>query len=103
MGDTSATDWASAISSVIAATISIITVTTVYVAARQLLTEHRAYQMGLSQDTLGPWHDKVKKKQLQLISIQVATGVIPNGFMRKTKINVPHISAQNKNWIPAKK
>ncbi|KAJ2978134.1 hypothetical protein NUW58_g7589 [Xylaria curta] len=75
MGD-SLTDWISAISSTIAAAISIITVITVYVAARQLLTEHRAYQMGLSQNTLGPWHDKVKTKHLLGLQQEICTPTI---------------------------
>ncbi|KAI0446544.1 hypothetical protein F4803DRAFT_19308 [Xylaria telfairii] len=72
----SRTDWISAITSTIAAAISIITIITVYIAARQLLTEHRAYQMGLSQETLGPWHDKVKTKHLLGLQQEICTPTI---------------------------
>lgn len=60
----SVTDWISAVCSVIAAVIGLVTVVTVYVAARQLLTERREYRTGLSEETLGPWDKKVKTKQL---------------------------------------
>ncbi|KAJ8128846.1 hypothetical protein O1611_g4787 [Lasiodiplodia mahajangana] len=72
----SSTDWISAITSTIAAAISIVTLITVYVAARQLLTEHRAYQLGLSPDTLGPWHDKVKRKRLLGLQQEICTPTI---------------------------
>jgi len=67
------TDWVSMVCSAIAALFALVTVVTVYVAARQLLTEHRAYQMGLSQETLGPWHAMVKTKQLLGLQQTIAT------------------------------
>ncbi|GAW20872.1 hypothetical protein ANO14919_103840 [Xylariales sp. No.14919] len=72
----SSSDWISAVSSVIAAAISIVTLITVYVAAIQLLTEHRAYQMGLSPDTLGIWHDKVKTKRLLGLQQEICTPTV---------------------------
>jgi hypothetical protein len=72
----SLTDWISAVCSAIAAFIGLITVITVYIAARQLLTEHQAYEMGLSEDTLGPWRSKVKTKKLLGLQQQIQTPVI---------------------------
>ncbi len=89
MSDTgSVTDWISAVCSTIAAVIALVTVITVYVAARQLLTEHRAYQMGLSEETLGPWHKKVKTKELLGMQQQISTPVITLPTLVK------------KNWKP---
>ncbi len=84
----SVTDWISAVCSAIAAAIALVTVITVYVAARQLLTEHRAYQMGLSEETLGSWHKKVKTKELLGMQQQISTPVITLPALVK------------KNWEP---
>jgi hypothetical protein len=70
------TDWVSAVCSAIAAIIALITLVTVYVAARQLLTEHKAYQLGLSHEALGPWHTKVKRKRLLGLQQTIVTPVI---------------------------
>lgn len=72
----STTDWVSAISSVIAVVFALVTVVTVYVAARQLLSERREYQMGLSIDALGPWHTRVKTRHLLGLQQQIATPAI---------------------------
>ncbi|KAK4450135.1 hypothetical protein QBC34DRAFT_325009 [Podospora aff. communis PSN243] len=84
----SVTDWISAICSAVGAAVAVITVITVYVAARQLLTEHKAYQLGLAEDTLGPWHKKVKTKSLFGLQQQVST---PN-------ITLPLL--MKNNWRP---
>ncbi|KAJ8115250.1 hypothetical protein ONZ43_g4712 [Nemania bipapillata] len=81
----SPTDLVSTISSIIGAVIGIITLVTVYVAARQLLTEHRAYQMGLSPDTLGSWHDKVKTKRLLGLQQEICTPTITLPMLLKQK------------------
>ncbi|KAI1362039.1 hypothetical protein F5Y08DRAFT_313216 [Xylaria arbuscula] len=81
----SSSDWISAVSSVIAAAISIVTLITVYVAARQLLTEHRTYQMGLSPDTLGIWHDKVKTKRLLGLQQEISTPTITLPMLLKQR------------------
>ncbi|KAK0753006.1 hypothetical protein B0T18DRAFT_451429 [Schizothecium vesticola] len=72
----STTDMVSAISSVIAVVFALVTVVTVYVAARQLLSERCEYQMGLSLDALGPWHTKIKTRRLLGLQQQIATPVI---------------------------
>ncbi|KAL2268058.1 hypothetical protein VTJ83DRAFT_2904 [Remersonia thermophila] len=84
----SITDWISAICSVIAAGVALITLITVYVAARQVLTEHKAYSTGLSREALGPWHIKVKTKQLLGLQQTIATPLI----------SVPHVVKSN--WQP---
>jgi hypothetical protein len=84
----SITDWISAICSAVGAAVAVITVITIYVAARQLLTEHKAYQLGLAEDTLGPWHKNVKTKSLFGLQQQVST---PN-------ITLPLL--MKNNWRP---
>lgn len=64
MADNSVTDYVSAVCSAVAAVIALVTVVTVVVAVRQLLTEHRAYSSGLSQQALGPWQERVRTKRL---------------------------------------
>lgn len=66
----------SAILSAIAVGIGLVTLVTVFVAAKQLLTEHQAYQLGLSPEALGPWHEKVKTKQLLGLQQQISTPTI---------------------------
>ncbi|KAK4205524.1 hypothetical protein QBC40DRAFT_302794 [Triangularia verruculosa] len=68
-----ATDYVSAASSVIAAMFGLVTVVTVIVAARQLPTEHRVYASGLSQQVLGPWHDKVRTRRLLGLQREINT------------------------------
>lgn len=82
------TDWISAICSAIAAAISLITLLTVYVAARQLLTEHKAYEVGLSREALGPWKAKVKTKRLFGLQQIIATPVISASLLLR------------RNWQP---
>lgn len=69
----SPSDWISAVCAVIATVIALVTVVTVYVAARQLLNEHRAYQLGLSFDSLGPWRSKVKTKKHMGLQQEIAS------------------------------
>lgn len=101
------TDWIAMVCSAIAALFALVTVVTVYVAARQLLTEHRAYQIGLSQQALGPWHDKVKTGHLLGLQQTIATPVIsvplllkqewrpefifPTGFEPSDSQSDPHV------------
>lgn len=70
----STTDWVSAISSVIAVAFAVLAVATVYVAARQLLSERREYKLGLSLDALGPWQTKVRTRRL--VGLKIATPLI---------------------------
>ncbi|KAL2270704.1 hypothetical protein VTJ83DRAFT_75 [Remersonia thermophila] len=79
------TDLISAICSIIAALIALVTLVTVYVAARQLLTERRAYEMGLSQDALGPWQGKVKTRQLLGLQQNIATPTVSVPSLVKQK------------------
>ncbi|KAI0895206.1 hypothetical protein F4806DRAFT_503188 [Annulohypoxylon nitens] len=65
--------WVSAVCSIISVFIGLITLVTVFVAARQLLTEHRIYELGLSTLSLGPWHTKVNRKQLLGMQQQIVT------------------------------
>jgi len=91
MSDTaSITDGISAVCSAIAGAIGFVTVITVYVAARQLLTEHRTYQMGLSEETLGLWHKRIKTKELLGMQQRISTPVItlPTLVKKQWKPNV---------------
>lgn len=82
----SATDWVSAISSVVAVAFAVLAVATVYVAARQLLSERREYQLGLSLGALGPWQTKVKTRRL--VGLKIATPLV----------SIPVLLKQN--WDP---
>lgn len=83
----SPTDWISAVCSVIAAAIALITVITVYIAARQLLTEHQTYQMGLSEAALGPWCTKVNRKKSLGMRQQISTPIITLPALIKSNWN----------------
>ncbi|KAI5797850.1 hypothetical protein DFH27DRAFT_514978 [Peziza echinospora] len=58
-GSNSAVDWTSAISSLVAAIIGVVTLVTVYLAAVQILTQRQIYQLGISPRALGAWRNKV--------------------------------------------
>ncbi|KAF1833155.1 hypothetical protein BDW02DRAFT_570352 [Decorospora gaudefroyi] len=68
-----APDWISAVSGLVAAVITLITLFTVYVAALQLLSERRKYRHSLSHMALGPWRPKVLSSSLFGFRTSVST------------------------------
>ncbi|KAK1763630.1 hypothetical protein QBC33DRAFT_613519 [Phialemonium atrogriseum] len=83
----SVADYISTVCSVIAAVFGLVTVVTVVVAVRQLLTEHRAYASGLSQQALGPWHDKVRTRRLLGLQQEINTPTITVPSLLKANWN----------------
>ncbi|KAI8664370.1 hypothetical protein NCS55_00945400 [Fusarium keratoplasticum] len=83
----SVTDYISAICSAIAAVFALATVVTVIVAVRQLLTEHRAYASGLSQQALGPWHDNIRTRRLLGLQQEIKTPTITVPSLLKANWN----------------
>ncbi|KAI1150748.1 hypothetical protein F4825DRAFT_477747 [Nemania diffusa] len=66
------TDWISAVSSLAAAVIGVMTLLTVYVGAMQILSENRIYRHGLSWMSLGPWQAMVAKRTLFGLQRQIS-------------------------------
>lgn len=107
-GAISVTDYISTVSSVVAAVLGLVTVVTVVVAARQLLTEHRAYESGLSQQALGSWHDKVRTRRLLglvrfLVSLIRFDVTLDSSDMQQQEINTPTITVPSllkADWNP---
>lgn len=87
MADNSVTDYVSAVCSAVAAVIALVTVVTVVVAVRQLLTEHRAYSSGLSQQALGPWQERVRTKRLLGLQQEINTPTITIPSLLKVNWN----------------
>ncbi|ESU15563.1 hypothetical protein FGSG_09044 [Fusarium graminearum PH-1] len=94
MADNSVTDYVSAVCSAVAAVIALVTVVTVVVAVRQLLTEHRAYSSGLSQQALGPWHERVRTKRL--LGLFSFPGVAPSASEDSTD---PEKALAKASWV----
>lgn len=68
-----ASEWISAVSGLVAAVITLITLFTVYVAALQMLSERRKYRHSLSHMALGPWRPYVLSSSLLGLRTSVAT------------------------------
>lgn len=82
------TDWISAVCSLVAAIVAVVTLLTVYLAAMQILSRRQVYRLGVSTKSLGPWKSKV---------------VTPSLLRMQTQISTPTISLPNlvkKNWQP---
>ncbi|KAL6819530.1 hypothetical protein J3E69DRAFT_342869 [Trichoderma sp. SZMC 28015] len=63
-GGANVTDWVSAVSGLVAALVSIVTLFTVYIGAMQLLSQSRMFRHGLSWRSIGPWKSTVARWQL---------------------------------------
>jgi len=81
-------DWISAISSLVAAVVALLTLITVYLASIQILTRRQVYRLGLSRKSLGPWKSAV---------------VSPSALRMQTQIKTPTLSVPllvSKGWEP---
>jgi hypothetical protein len=76
MGNGTANDLLSTISSVVGAVVSLITLLTVYVAALQVLSRRQTYRLGLSERSLGPWKSKVASPSLLRMQTRISTPTI---------------------------
>ncbi|RSL58859.1 hypothetical protein CEP54_007558 [Fusarium duplospermum] len=81
--DMNATDWVSAISSLAAAIIGIVTLLTVYIGAMQLLSQNRMYRLGLSWRSLGIWKDTVAKSALFGLQRRISSPTVSLKFLIK--------------------
>ncbi|RSM09366.1 hypothetical protein CEP52_004208 [Fusarium oligoseptatum] len=80
-----ATDWISAISSLAAAIIGIVTLLTVYIGAMQLLSQNRMYRLGLSWRSLGPWQTTVAKWALFGLQRRISSPTVSLKFLVKAE------------------
>ncbi|KAJ1709251.1 hypothetical protein NYO67_8569 [Aspergillus flavus] len=71
--DTSVTDWVSAVSSLVAVLIGVVTLITVYIGATQLLSQNRMYRHGLSWRSLGKWSRVVGNSALLGLEKHIST------------------------------
>lgn len=55
-------DSTSAIASIVAALVALVTILTVYAAAIQILSQKQQYELGVSHNALGPWRSKVVRR-----------------------------------------
>ncbi|RPA92427.1 hypothetical protein L873DRAFT_1862036 [Choiromyces venosus 120613-1] len=81
-------DWVSAICSLIATVVALLTLITVYLASIQILTRRQIYRLGLSKKSLGPWKSTV---------------VSPSAIRMQTQIKTPTLSVPllvQKKWKP---
>ncbi|OCL11174.1 hypothetical protein AOQ84DRAFT_287775 [Glonium stellatum] len=84
------TDWISAVCSALAAFVALLTLLAVFVSARQLLTEHSLYRLGLAEESLGPWHSKVERKRFLGMQRHICTPTVtlPDLVQKDWKPNV---------------
>ncbi|KAI5920092.1 hypothetical protein F4810DRAFT_448454 [Camillea tinctor] len=69
----SVSDWVSAVSSIAAAIVGLMTLVTVYIGAIQVLSQNRMYKLGLSYESLGPWRAKVAQSTLLGFQWRIST------------------------------
>ncbi|KAF8252467.1 hypothetical protein K440DRAFT_536560 [Wilcoxina mikolae CBS 423.85] len=86
---TKETDWISAVCSVVAAVVAVVTLLTVYLAAMQILSRRQIYRLGVSTKSLGPWKSKVVRPSLLRMQTQISTPTI----------SLPKLV--KKNWEPS--
>ncbi|PUU83763.1 hypothetical protein B9Z19DRAFT_1104911 [Tuber borchii] len=67
------TDWISAICSLVAAVVALITLLTVYQASIQILNRRQLYHLGLSKNSLGPWRSVVASSSILRMQTQIMT------------------------------
>lgn len=72
----SVSDWISVGVAIVATIAALATLVTVYIAAQQLITQHRAYSLGLSRQSLGDWEPKVTSSSLFGLQRKVCTPTI---------------------------
>ncbi|RFU74457.1 hypothetical protein TARUN_7782 [Trichoderma arundinaceum] len=80
-GEINTTDWVSAVSGLVAAFVSIITLFTVYIGAMQLLSQNRMYRHGLSWRSVGPWKSTVARWQLLGLGRRIMSPTVNLGFL----------------------
>lgn len=71
-----AADWVSAVASVVGVVIGIIILFTVYIGAMQLLSQKRAYRLGLSWRSIGPWKQTMARWALFGLQRRISTPVV---------------------------
>ncbi|KAL5042959.1 hypothetical protein BDW71DRAFT_188896 [Aspergillus fruticulosus] len=90
-GNMSVTDWISAVASLAAAFIGVMTLITVYIGAIQILSQNRMYRHGLSWRSLGPWTSVVGNSALFGLERHISTpSVSLKGLVKKRW--TPHLT-----------
>ncbi|KAL7942069.1 hypothetical protein V8C42DRAFT_333504 [Trichoderma barbatum] len=83
--EANATDWVSAVSGLVAALVSIITLFTVYIGAMQLLSQNRMFRHGLSWRSIGPWKSTVARWQLLGLGRRIMSPNVSLKFLVENK------------------
>ncbi|UPK92452.1 hypothetical protein LCI18_003387 [Fusarium solani-melongenae] len=100
-GQSDAANWISAISSLTAAIIAIVTLLTFYIGAIQLLSQNRMYRLGLSWRSLGPWQSTVAKWALFGLQRRISSPTVRLKFLTesqwKPNVTFPVGFTKNKN------
>ncbi|KAI1472029.1 uncharacterized protein F4812DRAFT_456127 [Daldinia caldariorum] len=84
-GSGGVSDWISAVSSVAAAIVGLMTLVTVYTGAIQILSQNRMYKLGLSPESLGPWTAKVAQSTLLGFQWRISTPSVSLKSLVKNK------------------
>jgi hypothetical protein len=71
-----AAEWLSALCSLIAAIVAVVTLITVYLAGMQILSRRQLYRLGFSQRSLGPWKAKVVKPSFAKMQTHIKTPTV---------------------------
>ncbi|KAI5814627.1 hypothetical protein BZA77DRAFT_283384 [Pyronema omphalodes] len=71
-----AAEWLSALCSLIAAIVAVVTLITVYLAGMQILSRRQLYRLGFSYRSLGPWKTKVVKPSFAKMQTHIKTPTV---------------------------